>query len=452
MSTGVRDSVAAGSLYPEDSSVLRSEIDNAINSADADFVGPKVLVLPSCGLSAAADVAATGLVMLESERGVIERVIVVGDHSPGVGERPFSGIAMPQAIAFRTPLGDLLVDRESIDSAASHPSVHVSDRPFRNDTSIEVHLPPIQRLLGSVRVVPVLVGDVAVTDLVDVFEHLWGDRSTLIIVTTSFGHGTDIDQAAAQGERARDVLEKNDRSALEQSSASSRLSLAALGAVIARRSMGLLELASDTVSDPFTGTGALDVGAFAAWESTGIDLDEADREHLRALVGQTVALTVLGGRVSGADLARVPPALTARRATVVTLRHAGKVRGSAGTIEADRSFAGSVVRNAAAACADPRLPSIQPAELSDLRATVTVISPIERIFPHSWDDLIASVTPNVDGLLVTQPGSRAAQLPAMWSRFSSTSEFVGAVARKARLDSGSKVSQAAWYRFQSVDY
>ena len=151
-------------------------------------------------------------------------------------------------------------------------------------------------------------------------------------------------------------------------------------------------------------------------------------------------------------MGRVPPALAARRASVVTLRHNGQTRGSAGTIEADRALAGSVVRNASAACADPRLPSIQPAELGGLEMTISIISPIERIFPQTRDELSQMLEAGRHGVLVTSSAGRAAQLPAMWARLQTHHDFVGTVAQKAKVSSGDGVSDAAWYRFETLDY
>ncbi len=452
MSTGVREPVAAGSLYASDSQELRSEIDAAINGADSEFTSPKLLIVPDCGLAAAPHVAGAGMIMLETERDHVQRVVVISDYRPGIGGRDVQGIAIPRAIAFRTPLGDLLTDRAAIESLQGHPSVVINDRPFEKDTSIEVHLPPIQRLLGAVRIVPMLVGEATTAEVVDVLERLWGSRDTLLLVSASFGSGTDAEQVAQQGEAARAALLRNDMTTVARTNVSAPRSLAAAMTIVGRRSMGLLDLASDTVEDPYGSEEITDVAALAAWESTDMTLGDADADHLRALARAAVELTVLGGRVEGSDMGRVPPALAARRATVVTLRLNGQTRGSAGTIEADRALAGSVVRNAAAACADPRLPSIQPSELAGLEMTISIVSPIERIFPRTSEELSQMLEAGRHGVLVTSPAGRAAQLPAMWTRLRTHEEFVGAVAHKARVEGPDGVGRAAWYRFETIDY
>lgn len=450
MPSGVREAVAAGTLYAADSQDLRTQIDRAVNSADSEFTNPKVLVVPDCGLAAAPEVTAAAMIMLETERDHAKRVVVIGDQVPAVGEREFAGIAVPRSVAFRTPLGDLLVDRQVVDSLATLPSVVVNDRPFRQDTSLEVHLPPIQRLLGSQRVVPMLVGDATPAEVVDVLERVWGGRETLVLVTNSFARGKDPDAVHEMGERAREAFARGEQR--DGDGSSSATTLEALTMIVSRRSMGLLELAAETIPDPHESNSFVDVSAFGAWESTAIALAETDSRHLRRLATSAVQLTVLGGRVAGCDTGRIPPALMTRRASVVTLRREGQTRGSAGTIEADRPLAASVIRNAAAACSDPRLPSITPAELPDLEMTISVVSPIERIFPSEWADLNQLIESNRHGLLMTGPQGRAAQLPAMWSRYPSHESFLGAVAEKANLETSSKVTDAALYRFSTLEF
>ncbi len=451
MSSGVREPVAAGLLYAADPQQLRVEIDAAINGADTEFAGPKLLILPDCGMVAAPDVAGSAMLMLESERDHVERVVLIADHEPGLGERGFAGVAVPRAIAFRTPLGDLLVDRESVDALNHHPNVVLNDRPFVHNESLEVHLPPVQRLLGNVRVLPMLVGDASAAEVVDVLERVWGGRETLVIVSAHFGEGEDAEAVTEHGERIRETISHSEVVPELLASTSSPQTLAAVSTITARRSMGLNELAADTVDSP-RGAGSIDYAAFGAWESSDLALADPDIAHLRALALATVHLTVLGGRVDGTDAGRLPPALVARRASVVTLRRDGQTRGSAGTIEADRALAASVVRNASAACADPRLPSIQPSELDSLDMAISVVSPIERIFPKTWEELAAAFVVGRHGVLVTTGTARAAQLPAMWARFNHHEEFVGAVARKAGMTASDNVTDAAWYRFETIDY
>jgi len=247
MLSGVREPVAVGLLYPADSQQLRSDIDAAINTAETEFSGPKLLVLPRIGLVAAPEIGGSAMLMLESERDHVDRVVLIADHVPGLGERSFSGIAIPRSIAFRTPLGDLLVDRAEVERLSHHAHVVLNDRPFDRDESLEVHLPPVQRLLGSVHVLPMLVGDIGLADAIDVIERVWGGRNTLIIVSTDFAHGEELEAVAEDGASVRRHLRRGESQAVVEGPASSSTTLAAVSSIVGRRSMGLNELDTRTV-------------------------------------------------------------------------------------------------------------------------------------------------------------------------------------------------------------
>jgi len=452
MSSGVREPIAAGNLYEIGSQELRAEIDRAVNSADSQFTNPKVLVVPDCGLAVAPGVTGAGMIMLETERDHVERVVVIGDHEPGPGERLFAGIAAPRAVAFRTPLGDVLLDRSSIERLQNHPSITLNDRPFELDTSIEVHLPPIQRLLGAPKVLPLLVGEATQAEVVDVLERVWGGRETLILITAAFARGTDADAVAETGERMRNAFVDGSLNEVQAEAQTKQRILGALRTVVSRRSMGLLELSADTLADPLQKDRSVDIASFGGWESLESSLAEADARHLRLMATSAIQLTVLGGRLAGVDNGRLPPALITHRASVVTLRRNGETRGSAGTIQPDRPLASSVIRNASAACSDPRLPSIQPSELNELALTISVVSPLERVFPDKWEDLTTLLEPGRHGVMLRTDRGRAAQLPAMWGRHGTHGQFVATVARKAELPVSEDVRLGAWYRFETFDY
>lgn len=452
MSSGVREPIAAGNLYEIGSQELRAVIDRAVNSADSQFTNPKVLVVPECGLSVAPAVCGAAMIMLETERDHVERVIVIGDYQPDPGERLFAGLALPRSVAFRTPLGDLLTDRVAIDALHAHPSVSLNDRPFELDSSIEVHLPPIQRLLGAPKVLPILVGDASHAEIVDVLERVWGGRETLILLTGSFARGSDPDEVSEAGERLRNSFIHATMSDDQAVTQGNHRTLAALRTVVSRRSMGFLELSSETIPDPLHKEQHIDIASFGGWESLDSSLAEVDARHLRLMATSAIQLTVLGGRTGGVDNGRLPPALITHRAAVVTLRRDGETRGSAGTIQPDRPLAASVIRNASAACSDPRLPSIQPAELNQLELTISVVSPLERIFPREWEDLTTLLEPGRHGVMLRTPRGRAAQLPSMWARHATHGQFIATVARKAELPVSDDVSLGAWYRFETFDY
>ncbi len=66
---------------------------------------------------------------------------------------PVHGLALSSADAYRTPMGDVPLDKTAI-ASLDCPGVQIFDESHQNEHSLEVHLPFLQALLGDFSVVP----------------------------------------------------------------------------------------------------------------------------------------------------------------------------------------------------------------------------------------------------------------------------------------------------------
>ena len=121
-------------------------------------------------------------------------------------------------------------------------------------------------------------------------------------------------------------------------------------------------------------------------------------------------------------------------ATFVTLRSAGELRGCIGSIEATRPLARDLQSNAiAAATKDPRFPPLRSGELARVEIEVSLLSPIEALEHGSEEEVLATLRPGVDGLVLGWRHHRATLLPQVWKTLPSPSEFLAALKHKAGL-------------------
>ena len=89
---------------------------------------------------------------------------------------------------FATPLGEMAVDTGALDTALGQPGVDVIDRAHRREHSIETQLPFIQRVLGNVTIVPMVVGDASAAEVGAVLQALWGGPETAIAISSDLSH------------------------------------------------------------------------------------------------------------------------------------------------------------------------------------------------------------------------------------------------------------------------
>jgi AmmeMemoRadiSam system protein A len=155
---------------------------------------------------------------------------------------------------------------------------------------------------------------------------------------------------------------------------------------------------------------------------------------LRALARASIEHGLARGRALAVDPAEYPPPLREVGASFVTLEARGQLRGCVGSVEAHRPLVVDVAENGfGAAFRDPRFPPLARAELSGLTLRVSLLSPLEPLAAGSEAELLASLRPGIDGLVLRVGAARATFLPAVWKDLPEPRAFLRALLRKAEL-------------------
>ena len=193
----IRPAAVAGMFYPGRRDELASTVAMLLAQVKpaampAGSITPKALIVPHAGYIYSGAVAASAYAAVAPLRGRIRRVVLLGPaHRVAL-----SGLALPQAEAFATPLGTVDIDQGAIASLQGLPQVRRSDVVHAEEHSLEVHLPFLQTVLGDFQLVPLVVGDATPEEVAEVLEHLWGGAETLIVISSDLSHY--LPYAAAQ--------------------------------------------------------------------------------------------------------------------------------------------------------------------------------------------------------------------------------------------------------------
>ena len=259
---GVRQPAVAGLFYPSRARELAAAVDRLLAEANAMAASnappPKAIIAPHAGYVYSAPVAARAYATLAASHGRIRRAVVIGPaHYVW-----FEGVAAPSSATFETPLGALPVDRSAIEALRELPFVGVADAPHVREHSLEVQLPFLQRLLGEVEIVPLLVGDARREDVAGVLARLWRGEETTIVVSSDLSHDHDTDTARRRDAATADAIERGDGSRLGPDHACGFLPIAGLLAEACSRGLKARRLdlrnSGDTVGpkDRVVGYGA----------------------------------------------------------------------------------------------------------------------------------------------------------------------------------------------------
>ncbi len=189
----IRKPAVAGQFYSENAGELSATVAALLGEAqDRDTPAPKALIVPHAGYMYSGPVAANAYARLQPYHDQYQRVILLGPCH----RTPVDGLALCSADAYRTPMGDVPLDKLAINSL-DVPGVQLFDKSHQNEHSLEVHLPFLQAVLSDFSVVPIVVGDAPPSLVSQVLDALWGGPETLIVVSSDLSHYLSYDEARA---------------------------------------------------------------------------------------------------------------------------------------------------------------------------------------------------------------------------------------------------------------
>ena len=191
--TTIRRSAIAGTWYPGDASLLRRTIEEYLAQAPKVSLPGKLLALivPHAGYVYSGQVAAHAYAQIRGAG--FRRVIVLGPlHRPIWGSR-LGPVMAPAEAAYRTPLGEVPVDRPFVDALGKQ--VMLTSVRRDEEHSLEIQLPFLQVVLGDFTLIPLMLGesiaDVGVLQRISALAEALStlsDSETLVVASTDLSH------------------------------------------------------------------------------------------------------------------------------------------------------------------------------------------------------------------------------------------------------------------------
>ncbi len=448
----VRAPAVAGMFYPREPAILAGEIADYLDQANEDTLCPgfpKMVIVPHAGFIYSGAVAAHAYDLLRPARGLVKRVVLMGPcHRVAV-----RGLALPGASAFDTPLGRIPVDLEGEKLARTLPQVCVMPATHAQEHAIEVQLPFLQQVLGQFTLLPFVVGTASPEQVAEVIEMLWGGEETLFVISSDMSHYRSYAAACAMDEVTAKAI-VNFATGISHEQACGATPIAGALRVAQRRGLKprLLDLrnSGDTAGGKDRVVG---YASFALEDQPHAYSDEQGKILLDA------ARRSIGTALAGAPMPDLPDQAWLRelRATFVTLKQKGQLRGCIGMLEASRPLGADVLANArAAAFSDPRFRALTQAELASLEIEVSILSRPARLIFEDHADLLRQLEPGKDGLTI-ESGNGAARrrgtfLPQVWESIPGGEEFIAQLKLKAGMPADTRSTACRFKRYHVVKW
>jgi AmmeMemoRadiSam system protein B len=262
-SPATRPAAVAGMFYPASPSELARHIDALIDAAGIPPAGPPptALVVPHAGTVYSGPVAASAYARLRPHAASIARVVAFGP----VHRVPVRGAAVPAADAWATPLGDVPIDA-ALRARAVARGAAVDDRPHAPEHALEVQLPFLQRILGEgFSFLPIAVSELSARLTADLIGEFFGEKGTLVLVSSDLSHYHDLATARRLDRRTADTILARDPEKLSGEDACGFYPLRGLMELARRKNLPIelldLRTSGDTAGDPesVVGYGAFEV-------------------------------------------------------------------------------------------------------------------------------------------------------------------------------------------------
>ncbi|MEQ8344124.1 MAG: AmmeMemoRadiSam system protein B [Sneathiellaceae bacterium] len=446
----IREPAVAGAFYPAAPAALRKQVDDLLAQApDLDLPTPKAIVAPHAGYLYSGALAARAYARLRPARDRIRRVVLLGPAH----RVAFQGIALPTADSFLTPLGQVPVDRELVEAVAAMPQVHRLDAAHALEHSLEVHLPFLQRVLEDFTVLPLVVGPTEPLAVAQVLDRVWGGPETAIVISSDLSHYHGYDDARGRDSATAARIEALDFAKIDGHGACGAYPLN--GMLLMARHRGLSATRIGLCNSGDTAGDRSRVVGYGAWAFSPCGTREfavGQRHAMIDLALRAIKSGLRSGKRPEVRTDTFSAALQTLRASFVTLKRDGRLRGCIGSLAAQRPLANDIAWNAwSAAFADPRFQKLTAQELPGMSLGISVLSPPHPLHVDSEADLKAKLRPGVDGLIIADGDRRATFLPQVWDDLQDADTFLAHLKAKAGMakDHWSDTMQVSRYTAES---
>lgn len=229
----IRSAGVAGMFYPGDPVMLERELSLLLEAAPLlELPRPvKSLIVPHAGYVYSGGVAARAYRQI-FDAPVKQAVIIAPSHKDA-----FDFISVFNGDAYRTPLGDVPVDKEAAAALADfHSDIVLSDQGHSSsEHSLEVQLPFLQWILGNFRLIAISMGDQNYEQsevLADALTKSLDTSRTIFVASSDLSHFHPDTRARVLDQVAQSDIESFDEEKLWQDITEGRTEMCGYGPVI----------------------------------------------------------------------------------------------------------------------------------------------------------------------------------------------------------------------------
>lgn len=411
----VRKPAVAGSFYPKDKDELKNMIDAYLNNVHINNSTDNIqgIVSPHAGYVFSGQSAAYAYKSIQSNKYDVA-VIIAPSH-----QKYFEGASVFNGDYYETPLGKIKVDKEFAELLTDNKSIVLSDLAHiianRNENtaehSLEVQLPFLQTVQPDLPIVPIVMGSQDYTTIHRLVKSLinavnTSKKKVLFIASSDLSHFHNLDTAKSMDSELINAFNSYDYFKIELFALGG--SWEACGAAPISVVMQVCELLGANSSASLNYSTSAD-SKYSNYDKSRVvgyfsgaivkdnlissellpELTDADKANILLLAKNSVENTVNRKQEKlSLELNKYPASQFPAFVTINKREESGEydLRACMGHIVGSKNLQEEIISTAQmAATEDYRFGAIKPAELSELKYDVTILSRFKKIL--SMDEI-----------------------------------------------------------------
>ena len=455
LSQGIRKAVWAGKFYEDRSEVLEKQLGSMLKMSESPghtTKGLQAVIVPHAGYPYSGPVAAYAYSLIQGAD--YDTAVIIGtSHRYG-----FRGCSIYLKGGYETPLGITKIDEELAKKLSKASGYGYIPQAHKEEHSIEVQIPFLQKSLPGVKIVPVIMGipsKKTIFRLADAMAEILPGKKALVIASTDMSHYLSKKEANTLDSETIGLIQASDTATLiKKIEKRENIMCGGGGVVSALLYVGESESprveilryadSSATGGPSDQVVGYLSAAVYSTPPITKFSLTTDEKGELLDLARSAVNRYVRNNEVITYE--PQSPVLLSRKGAFVTLKKKQLLRGCIGYIEPVAPLYKTVIQAAIyAASQDMRFKPVSDLELKDLNIEISVLTLPQKI---NDPDII---TVGKHGLIISKGEKKGLLLPQVpieqkWAR----KTFLQQTCLKAGLPKDAWKSGADIFIFEAI--
>lgn len=440
----IRNPAVAGAFYPANEKELSHQINQFLDNVNSkNYPNLRAIIVPHAGIVYSGQTATHSFKNLENKN--IEKVILIGPSHHEYLDK----FGLSHADAWKTPLGNVLIDTETVNDLGNNLEFTFSDSAMDQEHSLEVQLPFLQTVIkNNWELIPIIAGQASSEDIESAAKIIRNliDEKTILVISTDLSHYHPQEEAHKIDQKCLDSIQNLKFNPECEACGEVPLKLAfEIGKELNWQSQIL------NYSDSGEISGEDEVVGYVSAVLTGKinplkeknEYSSTEREFLLKLARDTIQYAFENNGTL-MPVENIPEKLKEKRGVFVTLHKKDRLRGCIGYIQPVEQLYLAVQRNAlAAAFEDNRFNPLEEAELNNCEIEISVLT-----VPQTTE--LNKIKENIDGVILKQGMNQATYLPQVWEDISGPAEFYGSLCMKAGLQADCYTDpETEFYKYQA---